>query len=61
MGNVILKYLSVLKIFVMKESVSLSLKIIYVELYLVLYFILGMLFNYIFWGFFLGGGGSFFS
>lgn len=52
MGNVILKYLSVLKIYVMKESVSLSLKIIYVELYLVLYFILGMVF--------FGGWGSFF-
>lgn len=60
MGNFVLKYLSVLKIYVMKESVSLSLKIIYVELYLVLYFILGMLFNYIFWGFFFWGGGSFF-
>lgn len=57
MGNVVLKYLSVLKIYVMKESVSLSLKIIYVELYLVLYFILGMLLNYIFWGFFFWGWG----
>lgn len=53
MGNVVLKYLSVLKIYVMKESVSLSLKIIYVELYLVLYFILGMVF-------FLGVGVVFF-
>lgn len=61
MGNVVLKHLSVLKIHAMKESASLSLKTIYAESHSVLHFILGMSLNYIFWGPFLGGGGSFFS
>lgn len=60
MGNVILKHLSVLKIHAMKETASLSLKTIYAESHSVLHFILGMSLNYIFWGPFLGGGGSFF-
>lgn len=59
-GNVILKYLSVLKIHAMKESASLSLKTIYAESHSVLHFILGMSLNYIFWGPFLGVGVGFF-